>query len=175
MIQLRPVTHKYAYCGPACLQMVLEYFGIRETQKKIGKIAGTTITSGTSHKGMIRALRSFGFFPFAKHTTSTFNDIRKFVKKQNIPVIVNWYSAFEPPANGHYSVVTDIDRKTITLMDPEIRTSRKLTLEEFNQLWFDFDEDLAFKKPPIRTVFRWMLAAIPPKKKAIPARQKTRA
>lgn len=164
MIQLRPVTHKYAYCGPACLQMVLEYFGIRETQKKIGKIAGTTHVSGTSHKGMIRALRSFGFTPIAKHTKSTFDDIRKFVKKQHIPVIVNWYSTFEPPANGHYSVVTDIDHKTVTLMDPEIRTSRKLTLDEFNQVWFDFDEDLAFKKPPLRTVFRWMLAAVPKKK-----------
>ena len=165
MIQLRPVTHQYAYCGPACLQMVLEYFGIRETQKKLGKIAGTTRVTGTTHKGMKRALQSYGFGVNIKHTTSTFDDLRMLVVNKKLPVIVNWYSTFNPPASGHYSVVVDIDKKNITLMDPEIRATRMLGLDEFNKLWFDFDEDLEFRNPPLRTVFRWMLAPIPKKKK----------
>ena len=164
MLELRPVTQKYAYCGPACLQMTLEYHGVRATQKKIAEIAGTTLESGTSHKGMIKTLRSFGFRPVATHTTSTFDMLRDYVVKQKLPVIVNWYSPFRPPANGHYSVVTHIDRSRITLMDPEIAKSRTIPLDEFNQLWFDFDFDLAFAKPPLRTVFRWMLVAIPSKK-----------
>ena len=164
MIKLRPVTHQYAYCGPACLQMVLEYFGIRETQKKLGEIAGTTRVSGTPHKGMIQTLRQYGFNAQATHTKATFEDVDMFVNKKNLPVIVNWYSIFNPPASGHYSVVVGINKKTITLMDPEIRTTRVLTLDEFNKLWFDFDEDLEFRDPPLRTVFRWMLVAIPKQK-----------
>ena len=165
MIQLRPVTHQYAYCGPACLQMVLEYFGIRETQARLGKMARTTRVTGTTHKGMKETLQRYGFDVKVKHTTSTFDDLRTLVVKKKLPVIVNWYSVFNPPASGHYSVVVDINKKNITLMDPEIRATRVLTLDEFHKLWFDFDEDLAFRKPPLRTVFRWMLAPIPKKKK----------
>ena len=165
MINLRPVTHQYAYCGPACLQMVMEYFGIRETQKKLGVIAGTTPISGTPHKGMIQVLRQYGFDVKVKHTKTTFEDLRIFVNEKKLPVIVNWYSVFNPPASGHYSVVVGINKKTITLMDPEIRTTRTLDLDDFNKLWFDFDEDLEFRDPPLRTVFRWMLVAVPKKKK----------
>ena len=165
MIQLRPVTHKYAYCGPACLQMVLEYFGVHETQKKLGQAAGTTRITGTPHKGMVRALRAYGFDTKVKHTKSTYDDLRTLVVKKKLPVIVNWYSVFNPPASGHYSVVVDIDAKNITLMDPEIRGLRTIPLDEFHKLWFDFDEDLDFRNPPLHTVFRWMLAPIPKKKK----------
>lgn len=165
MIQLRPVTHRYAHCGPACLQMVLEYFGIRQTQKKLGKIGGTTKTTGTPHKGMIRALRTYGFDSKVKHTKTTFDDLRTLVIKKKLPVIVNWYSVFNPPASGHYSVVVDINKKNITLMDPEIRGLRTIPLDEFKKLWFDFDEDLDFRNPPLRTTFHWMLAPIPKKKK----------
>lgn len=165
MIRLRPVTHQYAYCGPACLQIVLEYFGIRETQKKLGKIGGTTRVTGTPHHGMIKTLRAYGFDVKAMHTTSTYDDLRNLVVKKKLPVIVNWYSVFNPPASGHYSVVVDIDKKNITLMDPEIRGLRTMPLDEFNKLWFDFDEDLDFRNPPLRTIFRWMLVASPKKKK----------
>lgn len=163
MIKLRPVTHKYAYCGPACLQMVMEYLGVRKTQKKIGEVAGTTHVTGTPHKGMIQAVESYGFHAKVKHTKATFDDLHAWVNKKNLPVIVNWYSVFNPPASGHYSVVVAIDKKNITLMDPEIRATRVLTLDEFNKLWFDFDEDLEFRNPPLRTVFRWMLVAVPKK------------
>lgn len=165
MIRLRPVTHQYAYCGPACLQMVLEYFGIRESQKKLGKIAGTTRVTGTPHHGMIKTLRAYGFNVKATHTTSSYDNLRNLVVKKKLPVIVNWYSIFNPPASGHYSVVVDIDKKNITLMDPEIRGIRTIPLDEFHKLWFDFDEDLAFRNPPLRTIFRWMLVGTPKKKK----------
>jgi len=145
--------------------MVLDYFGIRETQKKLGSIARTTRITGTTHKGMARALQAYGFDTKIKHTTSTYDDLRALVMKKKLPVIINWYSVFNPPASGHYSVVVHIDRKHITLMDPEIRGLRTMPLDEFQKLWFDFDEDLDFRNPPLRCVFRWMIAAVPKKKR----------
>ena len=144
--------------------MVLGYFGIRETQKKLGKVARTTMTTGTTHKGMALALRTYGFDAKVKHTTSTFDDLRTLVVKKKLPVIVNWYSVFNPPASGHYSVVVHIDAKNITLMDPEIRGLRTMSLDEFHKLWFDFDEDLDFRNPPLKTIFRWMIVPVPKKK-----------
>ncbi len=161
MLKLKPIKHKYAHCGPACLQMVLHYFGITTTQKRLAKIAHTNETHGTSIRDMMRTLRSFGFQTLIKRNTSTFDDLRRYVNRLRLPVIVNWYSTFIPPATGHYSVVTHIDRSTITLMDPEISKHRTMKLSDFNQVWFDFEGDLAFRKPPLPVDFRIMIVATP--------------
>ncbi|MDO8582353.1 MAG: cysteine peptidase family C39 domain-containing protein [bacterium] len=161
MLKLKPIKHKYAHCGPACLQMVLHYFGINTTQKKLAKIAGTNEIHGTSIRDMEQTIRSYGFRVVTKRNTTTFDDLRRYVNRLRLPVIVNWYSTFIPPATGHYSVVTHIDRSTITLMDPEISKHRKMKLVDFNQVWFDFEGDLAFRKPPLNVDFRIMIVAIP--------------
>lgn len=161
MLKIRSTTYKYAHCGPACLQMVLHYFGINETQKHLARFARTNNMHGTSIRDMIRVLRSYGFKVIMKRNATTFDDLRNYVNKRRLPVIVNWYSMFIPPATGHYSIVTHIDRKTITLMDPEISGHRKISLVDFNQVWFDFEGDLAFRKPPLKVDFRVMIVAIP--------------
>ncbi|MBI4281836.1 C39 family peptidase [Candidatus Uhrbacteria bacterium] len=161
MLKLKPIKHTYAHCGPASLQMVLGYFGIKTIQKHIAHIAKTTEADGTSHKGMIRALRSYDFLVRTKRNTTSFDDLRFYVNKKRLPVIVNWYSTFNPPACGHYSVVVAINRSTITLMDPEIAKHRTMRLVDFNQIWFDFASDLAYRNPPLKTDFRWMMVAWP--------------
>ena len=65
---------------------------------------------------------------------ATFADIRTYVLKKKIPVIVNWFSVNE----GHYSVVVDIDGTHITLRDPETGRARRMPLNEFEAVWFDF-------------------------------------
>lgn len=113
---------------------------------------------------MARTLRRHGFRVLVKRNTTTFDDLRRYVNQHHLPVIVNWYSTFIPPATGHYSVVTHIDRKTITLMDPEIRKHRTMKLKDFNQVWFDFEGDLAYRAPPLKVDFRVMIVAIPKKR-----------
>ncbi len=161
MLKLKPTKHKYAHCGPACLQMVLHYFGVKATQRRLAKIAGTNETHGTSIRDMAQTLRKHGFRVLIKRNTTTFDDLRRYVNKRHLPVIVNWYSTFIPPATGHYSVVTHINRSTITLMDPEISKHRTMKLKNFNQVWFDFEGDLAFRKPPLKVDFRVMIVAMP--------------
>lgn len=161
MLKLKPTKHKYAHCGPACLQMVLHYFSIQTTQRRLARIARTNETHGTSIRAMVHTLRRHGFRVITKRNTTTFDDLRRYVNRLHLPVIVNWYSTFIPPATGHYSVVTHIDRSTITLMDPEIRKQRRMKLVDFNQVWFDFEGDLAYRNPPLKVDFRVMIVAIP--------------
>jgi predicted double-glycine peptidase len=166
MLKLKPVkSDKLAYCGPACLQVVLDYFGIKTTQRDLAKSAGMTIKSGTPNPGMARVMKKYGFGVFIKENTTTFEDLYRYVVHKKIPVIVDWFSAYEHPANGHYSVVVDINKTYISLLDSTIGGIRKIPIKEFRQLWFDFNGDVALDKLPIRTYFRWMMAAEPKKRK----------
>ena len=162
------VTHirqsKPTYCGPACLQVVLDYFGVKTTQSKLAKKSGTTFRSGTPNLGLVRTMRGLGFTVITRENSTTFSDIRKYVAGKKVPVIVDWFSSYEHPANGHYSVVVDINKTHISLYDPGVNKIRKIPLKEFIQLWFDFDGDIALDKLPVRVYFRWMMAAIPQKK-----------
>ena len=41
-------------------------------------------------------------------------------------------------ADGHYSVVVDLDHTYIYLQDPEIGEIRKISRDDFWSVWFDF-------------------------------------
>jgi predicted double-glycine peptidase len=168
MIKIRPVEEeKLAYCGPACLQAVLDHFGVRVSQTKLAKESGTTLKSGTPNSGIIKVIQKYGLRAVVKENSTTFKDIHKYVVGKKAPVIVDWFSAYEHPANGHYSVVVDINKTHISLFDPEIKKIRKVPLKEFVQLWFDFDGDIALDKLPLKMYFRWMTAVLPPDRQAL--------
>ena len=164
MLRVRAVQQETsAYCGPACIQIALDYFGVKVSQAKLAKISGTTQKSGTPNLGMIKTVEKYGFKTVVKENSTTFGDISRYVVDKKVPVIIDWFSAYEHPANGHYSIVIDINKTHITLFDPGIKKIRKLPLREFIQLWFDFDGDIALDKLPVRMYFRWMMAVIPKK------------
>jgi len=151
--------------------MVLQYFGIKATQKNLARLAHTTHERGTSHRDILRVFRSYGFQTQEKEFAA-FATIRRTLKRR-VPVIVNWYSPFSFPAEGHYSVVIDINRSTITLADPEMGTARKIKLHNFAQLWFDFAGDVSHAKAPVRVYVRWMMIAIPIHKSTETKKQKS--
>ena len=161
MLILPSVRQKTDYhCGPACLQLVLGHYGVAATQKELERIAGTNKRRGTTHTGLAHAFKAYGFAVEEKHHATFFN-LKAWVMRRRTPVIVNWYAAFDHPAKGHYAVVTHIDDANIFLDDPEIGKVRKVALATFKQLWFDFDGDLEYERPPLKTFFHWMLAAYP--------------
>ena len=79
------------------------------------------------------AARKLGFRARVKDL-SDLEDIREWVSRKKIPVIVDWF-AFE---GGHYSVVSGIDKENIYLEDPSLGHRRALKLSTFMRLWFDF-------------------------------------
>lgn len=149
MIKLKPFRQTPGLCGPASLKMVMDYYGVSISEEKLARLSGASKKKGVSIKGLIKAAKHFGFKTFLKQNSSL-KDLEQFVNKK-IPVIVDWFYEDE----GHYSVVADIDNKNIVLMDPALGGKRKMPVEKFLRLWFDFPGK--FIKKPDDLILRLML------------------
>ena len=136
MLNIPPFRQKPGYCGPASLKMVLGFFGVKITEKKMIEISGCSQTRGIRAEGLVRAARKLGFHAKIKDF-SDLKDIYEWVNKKKIPVIVDWF-AFK---GGHYSVVSGIDKENIYLEDPSLGHRRALKLNTFKRLWFDFPNE----------------------------------
>jgi hypothetical protein len=149
------------------LKMVLDFYGMVVSEADLAKAAGSTREKGTTLEGIVKAAKHYGFHVFYKDN-ATLDDIRYFIKR-DIPVMVDWFSPFGGSYDGHYSVVVDINKKEIILMDPELEKiliyarRRKLLLEDFYKLWFDFMGD--FIKYPRELFLRQMFVITPFKEK----------
>ena len=153
MIRVKPFHQTAGFCGPASLKMVMDYYGISVSEKAIAQAAGASRKEGASKEGLIKAARHFRFKVFSQEK-SDLGDLRRFIKR-GMPVIVDWF--FED--DGHYSVAVDIDQKEITLIDPSLGGARKMSLERFTRLWFDFPRKSI--KEPKDLVLRLMIVVTP--------------
>jgi len=132
MIKLNPFRQTPGLCGPASLKMVFDYYGVQVSEAEISKITGASKEKGVPKEGLIKAAKHFGFQVFSKEK-STLSDLKYFIKRK-IPVIVDWFFEDE----GHYSVVVDIDKNNIVFRDPSFKSLRKMPIEKFLRVWFDF-------------------------------------
>src|SRR3989338_9124373 len=144
MLNLKPYRQKPELCGPACLKMVLEYFGIEKPEAKIARLYGYKPAKGVSAEGLIKAAKQLGLKAFSKDFTEL-KDIKEYVLNKKTTVIVDWFSVDD----GHYSVVVDIDKENVYLQDPEIGHIRSMRLEVFKRVWFDFPGDFLKSKSDI--------------------------
>jgi predicted deacylase len=133
MIDIQPFRQQPGFCGPASLKMVLGYFGVAITEKKLADLSGCSPTRGIGAEGLVQAARKLGFHARIKDFCDL-DDLHEWVNRKKIPVIVDWF-AFE---GGHYSVVSGIDEENIYLEDPSLGHRRALKLSTFKRLWFDF-------------------------------------
>jgi len=133
MLKVKSFRQKTGFCGPASLKMVLNYFGVRKSERELAKLIGCTRVKGAEAKNLLKAAEKLGFKGSIKDF-SEIEDVKKYVQKKKIPVIVDWFSEDE----GHYSVVVGIDKKNIYLQDPELGRIREIDIETFKRVWFDF-------------------------------------
>ena len=104
MLKVRNFRQKTGFCGPASLKMVLEYLGVKRSEKELAELSGATKEKGTEARNLLKAAKSLGFKGFVKDF-SKITDIKKYVVQKKIPVIVDWFSRDE----GHYSAVVGVD------------------------------------------------------------------
>lgn len=155
MLNIRPYEQSAGgYCGPACLKMVFGYFGVRKSERAFTALTGATSKDGVGAAGLLRAARALGFTGFVKDS-ATFADMRNYVLRKKIPVIVDWFSEDE----GHYSVIMDINERRIVFADPEFGRRRTMPLAVFKRVWFDYVPNVPKKKSDF--VIRRMVAVFP--------------
>lgn len=143
MLVIHPSKQTPSFCGPACLQMIFRYYGIHATQKVIGKAAGTTLSRGTGKNGLFKAAKHFGF-TIEQHNNVSINQLRKW-NQQKIPVMLDYYKVDEEP-DTHYSVLLDITKSEIVLIDPEDARIHRLMINYFERVWFGFAGTIMEKK-----------------------------
>ncbi|MCX6717227.1 MAG: C39 family peptidase [Candidatus Taylorbacteria bacterium] len=135
-------TLNASMCGPASLKIILDYYGIKQSEKDLAKLCEVKKDLGIDDQAIKRVAESLGLKVKIKNN-SNFRDIENWLKK-GVPVLVDWftrgrtdYTDSDVP-DGHYSVVCGLDDKFIYLQDPEIGKIRKLEKEDFMAVWFDF-------------------------------------
>ena len=118
-------------CGPASLQMAMDFFGYFEGEKQLKKEAHADYESGTKHKWMMRVAKEKGFYCYEKNE-STLDDVCFFLNEK-MPVIVHFT---EPSENAtHYSVITGVENGFVVLNDPWNGEGYQMPEEEFLKRW----------------------------------------
>ena len=140
MLPVKPYLQSAGLCGPACLKMVLEYYGIKKSEAELAKLSKANPAKGTTAQNLVAAAKKLGFIAFYKDF-STIKEIKKYIDKK-IPVIVDWFSGDD----GHYCAVAGIDNKFIYLQDPDLNKINKIDLVTFQRVWFDFEVPM-LRKP----------------------------
>ena len=148
---------KSGYCGPAALQTVLWFYNLKKNEKELGRLCKTTVKEGTKPVDLIEAVKSMGWHGFWKEN-ATIQDLKYFLKLGK-PILVDWFSLYGEHYEGHYSVIIGIDGDYIYLADPEIGKARKILIDAFLKVWFDYDG--SHLKNAKRLYFGWLFVVLP--------------
>lgn len=123
-------------CGPACLRMVLAFWGIKKTEQELALACNHTYEKGCQGEDMVSAARQFGFDAFIKNNSDV-KELKGYVDL-GIPIIVDWFCGDLP--EGHSSVVVGVDDENVYMLDPWLDEMRVVTIYDFKRCWFDFRE-----------------------------------
>lgn len=137
-------------CGPAALRMVLEYYGVKKSEKEIAEGVGGIKKYGTKAVDLGWYAKKLGFKvellslnrklskARAKIKKPEVADIAKFIKKK-IPVIVAVRSCLlydkKPAKLGHFIVVTDYKKGLFYYNDPLLGIRRRIKRGDLLFAW----------------------------------------
>lgn len=146
MIHLTPFRQTPGLCGPASLKILLAHYGHALSEQELSALCGATVEHGTDHAGLVKAVETLGKRANVK-TNASIEDLCASIASGD-PVLVGWFSG----DGDHYSVVFDVDREFVHLMDPELEHGvRRILISDFEKVWYDFDT------PEHVKVERWMM------------------
>lgn len=130
---------KDGWCGPTSLTYVAKKHGIPMTQHRAARLTGTTVSHGVDPKGMMAGARKAGFTVSSianKLSGVTLSKIKRALS-QNKSVIVDYLTGPDKHMDGHYSVVTNVGKRRISLWDPEQGKVRTVAKPAFISSWKD--------------------------------------
>lgn len=150
MKRVKQITNNH--CGPAVIQELFSFLGKSVSQTSVVRsIKGETKIKkyGLNILDLAKATRILGKheFVFWRKHKATIGDILKILNKYHYPVGVEWQGVFyedEDEDNGHYAVVTSIDKSTgyLRLHDTYMDFAgidRRFSIKLFLKRWWDIN------------------------------------
>lgn len=131
-------------CGPACLKMILRYYGQDISEQEIYEKVGCSWENGCTTRDMAKYAASLGYNVFIKENC-TIQDLKHYID-QGTPVIIDWFSpAYDIFDNsipdGHSSIVVGVDVDYVHILDPLAYEIRSVLHRDFMRVWFDWEND----------------------------------
>jgi ABC-type bacteriocin/lantibiotic exporter with double-glycine peptidase domain len=118
------------YCGPACLQMVLGYFGIRKSQDALAKMAKTNKRTGTTRANLLKTLRRQKLI--ARQTEKlALADLHR--KTADYIILINYPELSENI--DHYALVKGFTSKSVLFNDPWYGATYHMPIRTFAKRW----------------------------------------
>ena len=127
-------------CGPSSLKIALSNYGMNLNEMELAKYAHTTRYDGTTHTGLINALKQVNT-KYKTHyhlndvnfSSTGWNGLRNHLI-HNEPVILHIQSFLKPNLTGHYVVLIGINmnEKLVKIVDPSSDEGYRILT--FNQL-----------------------------------------
>jgi ABC-type bacteriocin/lantibiotic exporter with double-glycine peptidase domain len=145
-------------CAPASARAVLDFYGIKKTEKELDDLMETSKNQGTRPSNFIDGIKKLGLkikFVHKIPENKAFLILKNYLSKE-IPVIVSLnLNAYKKKVNKikyevswqgedftfHYVVVTGIDNDFVHINNNREKTVRKgkmkLTIDKFREAWYN--------------------------------------
>ena len=139
------VFQTFNNCGPAALSMALSYYGINETQQKLGQDLrpyqipnGDNDDKSVTLEELAEKSREYGFIPYHRPNGSI--ELIKLFITYDIPIIARTLLKTDEDI-GHYRVIKGYDETTQELIQDDSLQGKNLRYlyENFNALWKQFN------------------------------------
>lgn len=151
MRRVRQIT--LSHCGPAVLEALFSFVGMKVTQRKMTNSLRATNKIKKYGLGIADMAKVAGIYgkkegiTFWRKSGASIANLDTVINKYNWPVGVEWqgvFYEFEDEDNGHYGVVTSIDKQAglIRISDPFPEFSgvdRKFKINFFAKRWWDIN------------------------------------
>ncbi len=124
-------------CGPACVRMILNDFGIKKEEKELERELKTNTKRGTLHKQINITLKRYPVKIFTEKESSV-KKLVYFIKKgYKIIICYNTKKNYGKVDidSSHYSVIRKITSKKLYLLDPYYGKNVRYPIEEFEKRW----------------------------------------
>ena len=121
------------WCGPACLAMILQYWGINVSQDEIASEIYDPVTHLTYISDMEKYPLKFNFT--VESLFSNIDELKEFIREGYPIIVLQKYSL--TTTYGHFRVVIDYNDKTEIIMtnDPLKQANYTISYRVFKELW----------------------------------------
>ena len=139
------VFQTFNNCGPASLSMTLSYYGINETQEKLGNdlrpyqiASGDNDDKSVTLEELAEKSKEYGFVPF--HRPMGNPELIKYFITYDMPIIARTWT--KPNEDiGHYRIIKGYDETTREIIQDDSLQNKNLrfSYEDFNVIWKKFN------------------------------------